>query len=46
MRYQWWSFVEAVDSDELREVVFDARRIVPTKLASLADEELRQHRVA
>ena len=42
MRYQWLVVrLEAVDEDELRELVFDAwRMVVPKKLASLSDDEL------
>ena len=33
---------EAIDKEELRELVFDAwRMVVPKKLASLSDDELR-----
>jgi hypothetical protein len=44
MRYQWLVVrLEAIDEDELRELVFDAwRMVVPKKLASLSDDELRQ----
>ena len=44
LRYQWLVVrLEAVDKDELRELVFDAwRMVVPKKLASLSDDELRQ----
>ena len=44
MRYQWLVVrLEAIDKDELRELVFDAwRMVVPKKLASLSDDELRQ----
>jgi len=35
--------LEAIDEDELRELVFDAwRMVVPKKLASLSDDELLQ----
>lgn len=48
MRYQWLVVrLEAIDRDELRELVFDAwRMVVPTKLASLSDEELGQRALA
>ena len=48
LRYQWLVVrLEAIDKDELRELVFDAwRMVVPKKLAALSDEELRRHRVA
>jgi hypothetical protein len=48
MRYQWLVVrLDAIDKDELRELVFDAwRMVVPKKLASLSDDELRRHRVA
>jgi hypothetical protein len=48
MRYQWLVVrLDAVDKDELRELVFDAwRMVVPKKLASLSDDELRQEGVA
>ena len=44
MRYQWLVVrLEAIDKDELRELVFDAwRMVVPKKLAALSDDELRQ----
>ena len=44
MRYQWLVVrLEAIDRDELRELVFDAwRMVVPKKLASLSDDELGQ----
>jgi len=44
MRYQWLVVrLEAIDRDELRELVFDAwRMVVPKTLASLSDEELGQ----
>jgi hypothetical protein len=40
MRYQWLVVrLEAVDEDELTELVFHARRmVVPKKLASLTDD--------
>jgi len=45
MRYQWLVVrLEALDEDELRELVFDAwRMVVPKKLAALSDDELLQH---
>ena len=48
MRYQWLVVrLEAIDKDELRELVFDAwRMVVPKKLASLSDDEPRQQKVA
>ena len=48
MRYQWLIVrLEAIDEDELRELVLDAwRMVVPKKLASLSDEELRQQHSA
>jgi hypothetical protein len=47
MRFQWLVVrLEAIDADELRELVFDAwRMVVPKKLSSLSDEELQQHAV-
>lgn len=44
MRYRWLVVrLEAIDKDELRELVFDAwRMVVPKKLASLSDDELAQ----
>ena len=44
LRFQWLVVrLEAIDKDELRELVFDAwRMVVPKKLASLSDDELRQ----
>ena len=44
MRYQWLVVrLEAIDEDELRELVFDAwRMVVPRKLAALTDHELRR----
>lgn len=44
MRYQWLVVrLEAIDKAELRELVFDAwRMVVPKKLAALSDAELRQ----
>ena len=48
MRYQWLVVrLDAIDKEELRELVFDAwRMVVPKKLASLSDDELRQLGVA
>jgi hypothetical protein len=48
MRYQWLVVrLDAIDKDELRELVFDAwRMVVPKKLASLSDDELLQRGVA
>ena len=42
LRYQWLVVrLEAIDDDELRELVFDAWRMVVTKkLAALSDDEL------
>jgi hypothetical protein len=44
MRYRWLVVrLEAIDRTELRELVFDAwRMVVPNKLASLSDDELGQ----
>jgi hypothetical protein len=44
MRFQWLVVrLEAIDRNELRELVLDAwRMVVPKKLASLSDDELRQ----
>ena len=44
LRYQWLVVrLEAIDEDELRELVFDAwRMVVPRKLAALTDDELRR----
>src|SRR5262249_4711374 len=44
MRFQWLVVrLEAIDGDELRELVFDAwRMVVPKKLAVLSDDELQQ----
>ncbi len=46
MRYQWLVVrLDAIDHDELRELVFDAwRMVVPKKLASLSDDELQDRR--
>ena len=48
MRYQWLVVrLEAIDKDELRELVFDAwRMVVPKKLAALSDDELQRQGVA
>ncbi len=48
MRYQWLVVrLDALAKDELRELVFDAwRMVVPKKLASLSDDQLRQQEVA
>jgi hypothetical protein len=42
MRFQWLVVrLDAIDEDELRELVFDAwRMVVPKKLAVLSDDEL------
>ena len=44
LRFQWLVVrLDAIDEDELRELVFDAwRMVVPKKLASLSDDELLQ----
>jgi hypothetical protein len=44
MRFQWLVVrLDAIDEDELLELVFDAwRMVVPKKLSALSDEELRQ----
>ena len=44
MRFQWLVVrLNAIDEDELRELVFDAwRMVVPKKLAALSDDELLQ----
>ena len=44
LRYQWLVVrLEAIEKDELCELVFDAwRMVVPKKLSSLSDAELRQ----
>ena len=44
MRFQWLVVrLDAIDEDELRELVFDAwRMVVPKKLAVLSDDELQQ----
>ncbi len=48
MRYQWLVVrLEAIDEEELRELVLDAwRMVVPKKLASLTDDELLRIAVA
>ena len=48
MRYQWLVVrLEAIDKEELRELVFDAwRMVVPNKLASLSDDELAKQGAA
>lgn len=48
MRYRWLVVrLDAIDEDELREIVFDAwRMVVPKKLAALSDEELLQRAVS
>jgi hypothetical protein len=48
MRFQWLVVrLDAIDEDELREIVFDAwRMVVPKKLASLSDDELQQRAVS
>ena len=46
MRYQWWSFAWT-PSTRTSSSCFDAwRMVVPKKLASLSDDELRQLGVA
>ena len=44
LRFQWLVVrLDAIDGDELRELVFDAwRMVVPKKLAVLSDDELLQ----
>jgi len=44
MRFQWLEArLGALDEDELRELVFDAwRMVVPKKLAALSDDELQR----
>ena len=44
MRFQWLVVrLDAIDEDELRELVFDAwRMVVPKKLSALSDDELRR----
>jgi hypothetical protein len=48
LRYHWLVVrLEAIDKGELCELVFDAwRMVVPKKLASLSDDELRQQGAA
>ncbi len=48
MRYHWLVVrLEAIDEDELRELVLDAwRMVVPKMLASLSDDELRRQALA
>ena len=48
LRYQWLVVrLDAIDKDELCQLVFDAwRMVVPKKLASLSDDQLRQLGVA
>ena len=45
LRFQWLVVrLDAIDEEELRELVFDAlRMVVPKKLASLSDDELLRH---
>lgn len=47
MRFQWLVVrLEAIAEDELRELVFDAwRMVVPKKLSSLSDDELERYEV-
>lgn len=47
MRFQWLvARLDAIDGDELRELVLDAwRMVVPKKLAVLSDDELGQRAV-
>jgi hypothetical protein len=47
LRYNWLVVrLAAIDEEELRELVFDAwRMVVPKKLASLSDDQLRQQAV-
>jgi hypothetical protein len=44
MRFQWLVVrLDSIDEEELRELVFDAwRMVVPKKLATLSDDELLQ----
>jgi hypothetical protein len=44
MRFKWLVVrLDAIDEQELRELVFDAwRMVVPKKLAALTDDELQQ----
>jgi hypothetical protein len=48
MRFKWLVVrLDAIDEDELRELVFDAwRMVVPKKLAVLSDDELQQRAVS
>ena len=48
MRFPWLVVrLDAIDRDKLGELVFDAwRMVVPKRLASLSDDELRQRGVA
>ena len=48
LRYSWLVVrLDAVDLDELRELVFDAwRMVVPKRLAAASDEELRRRAAA
>ena len=48
MRFKWLVVrLDAIDEDELRELVFDAwRMVVLKKLASLSDDELQQRAVS
>ena len=48
MRYQWLVVrLDAIDEDELRELVVDAwRMVVPKKLSVLSDDELQQREVS
>jgi hypothetical protein len=48
LRYHWAHVnLAAIDEDELRELVFDAwRMVVPKKLSVLSDDELQQHAVS
>ena len=48
MRFQWLAVrLGAIDQDELRELVFDAwRMVVPKKLAALSDGELQERAAA
>ena len=48
MRFQWLVVrLDAIEEDELRELVFDAwRMVVPKKLSVLSDDELQQRAVS
>jgi hypothetical protein len=48
MRFQWLVVrLDAIDEDELRELVLDAwRMVVPKKLSVLSDDELQQRAVS